>query len=234
MRDVGHDEAIAVDDDAIRDLYAYPSQRPWVRASMVATLDGVIRGADGDSRSIASPADRRLFSMLRLRADVVLVGAGTLRSVDYPPSRLPIAIVSSSLNLPPTLRLFTAATPMSPLPLVYTTAVALSGADPELAERAEIVVAGEATVDLRDVVADLDRRGLGRVHCEGGPRLLGSLVDADLLDELLLTVTPRLRGGDDSDHLLHGVAGLDRRLRFVGVLEEDGSVFLRATRAAPR
>lgn len=234
MHDVGrHGDATPLDDDAIRVIYDFPSQRPWVRASMVTTLDGVIRGADGDSRSIASAADRRVFSLLRLRADVVLVGAGTLRSVDYPPSRLPIAIVSRSLDLSPALRLFTAATPTSPRPIVYTSEASLVDADDALMLRADVVALGRTQVDLRGVVSDLATRELGRIHCEGGPQLLSGLVEAGLVDELLLTVTPRLRGGDDSDHLLHVGGGLSERLHFVSALEEDGSVFLRAVRPHP-
>lgn len=229
MRRIGSGEqSTPLDDEQIRAAYEFPDARPWVRASMVATLDGVVRGRDGDSRSIASAADRRVFSMLRLRADVVLVGAGTLRSVDYPPSRLPIAVVSNSLDLPPSLRLFADAGPDSPRTIVYTTAKAADRSDRSLAERVDVVATGEADVDLHGVVHDLAARGLGRVHCEGGPRLLSALADAQLIDEILLTVTPRLHGGED--HVLSVAGGLDQRYRIASLIEEDGSVFIRAIR----
>ena len=67
-------------EEELRACYAFPAERPWVRANMVGTLDGVMRGRDGRSTSISSAADRRVFSIARLAADVVLVGAGTLRA----------------------------------------------------------------------------------------------------------------------------------------------------------
>jgi len=81
-------------------------------------------------------------------------------------------------------------------------------------------------------VALLHDRGLGRILCEGGPTLLGALAVAGLLDELLLTVSPILLGGGPSEHILAVPGGLSPalRLRPVDVLEEDGSVFIRARR----
>lgn len=203
-----------------------------MRANMVSTLDGVMRGSDGTSRAISSAADQRVFSMLRAPADVILVGAGTIRAEDYHPSRTPIAIVTASLDLPPTLRLFSLRTEQSPRTIVLTTAAAASTAAPDLLAAADIVTCGETSVDLCAAVEALVERGLTRIHCEGGPRLLSDLAAAGLLDELLLTVTPLLHGGSASEHILSIAGGFDPPLRLVTdqVLEEDGSVFLRARR----
>lgn len=222
-------------DDEFRAAYGFPDVRPWVRGSMVSTLDGVMRGTDGTSRSIASAADRRVFSMLRWSADVILVGAGTIRDEDYRPSRLPIAIVTASLRLPLTLRLFSLRTPDTPRTLVLTTSAAISSAPAELLDIADVIACGESSVDLPTAVGVLDERGLSRIHCEGGPTLLGELAEVDLLDELLLTVTPVLQGGGADEHLLSVEGRLSMmRLEMAQVLEEDGSVFIRARRSAPR
>ena len=69
-------------DEDLLALYAAPST-PWTRANMVTTLDGRATGADGRSGSINSEADKRVFSVLRALASVVVVGAGTVRSEGY-------------------------------------------------------------------------------------------------------------------------------------------------------
>jgi 5-amino-6-(5-phosphoribosylamino)uracil reductase len=217
-------------DDALPDAFAFPDVRPWVRGSMVSTLDGAATGRDGSSRSIASPADRRVFSHLRLVADVVLVGAGTLRDERYPPSRRTVAVVTQRLHLPPDLPLFAQHDDEHPRPLVMTTESAAAAAPGWLTDVADVVGCGDGSVDLRRVVDALAERGLGRIHCEGGPKLLGSLARDGLLDELLLTVTPLLAGATSDEHILAVMGGFETpfRLDLTQVLEEDGTVFLRA------
>lgn len=240
MRRLSPEPETEVTDDDLPSAFDFPVAGAWpgdtwVRGSMVSTLDGVMRGADGTSRSIASSADQRVFSRLRLGADVVLVGAGTLRDEDYHPSRLPIAIVTASLRLPLTLRLFALRTPDTPRPLVLTTESSRDAAPAELLELADVIACGVESVDLGAAVGALAACGLRRIHCEGGPRLLGDLAAAGLLDELLLTLTPVLHGGPASEHIMSVDGGLSPALRMetVQVLEEDGSVFLRARRPAP-
>lgn len=216
----------------MRSAYDFPGQLPWLRGSMVSTLDGVMRGAGGTSRDIASEADQRVFSSLRAAADVVLVGAGTVRGEDYHPSRTPVAIVSAGLQLPMTLRLFALRTSQTPRPLILTSASALSRASSELLEVADVVACGDDVVELPVMLSTLHGHGFRRIHCEGGPRLLGDLAAEGMLDELLLTVTPMLHGGGASEHIMSVAGGLIPALRLTTtqVLEEDGSVFIRAQR----
>ncbi len=191
-------------------LYAHPvptGGRPWVRANMIASLDGAATGADGRSGSINGPADHRVFEVLRALADVVLVGAGTVRAEGYTelPVRadlvagrvargqspdLQLAVVSRSGDVPGAL--LDGPTP----PYVLTVA---DGAHVE-SLRARIgadrvLASGAGDVDLAAGLAALAAHGLPRVLAEGGPRLLGDLVDARLVDELCLTVGPVLVGG---------------------------------------
>lgn len=209
--------------------YAYPAALPWVRANMVTTLDGAIRGSDGRSKSISSPADQRVFNAARRACDVILVGAGTVRAEDYRPSSRTLALVSGRLDVPLTLRMFVEATESNPRPLVLTTdeAAAMAGAD--LRAVADVVPCGHGRVDLHRVIGVLVDRGLTRILCEGGPSLLSDLLALDLVDELLLTLSPLLAGAGPEDHLVHLPGGLDpeRRLTPVEVLEEDGTVLMR-------
>ena len=208
---------------------AFPADRPWIRAVMAVTLDGVMRGPDGGSRSIGTPADQRWFSALRREPDVLLVGAGTIRAEDYRPSRTVVAIVSSSLDLPPTLRMFAERTEAHPRPLVITTARAAERAPDHLRARVDVLPCGDDRVDLALARDALVGRGLSRIQCEGGPALLADVIAAGLLDELLLSITPRLVGGPGADHLLDRAGGLTPppRMTIASVQQDEGTVFLR-------
>jgi riboflavin biosynthesis pyrimidine reductase len=218
-------------DEDVRSAYAFPDHRPWVRANMVSTLDGTMRGPDGRSRSISSPTDQRVFAHARRDADAILVGAGTIRAEDYRPSVRTVAIVTRRLDLPLTLRMFTERTAEHARPIAFTTDDAAAHAPEELRAVIDIVGCGD-DVDLARVIAGLHDRGLGRVLCEGGPSLLGDLVSADLLDELLLTLVPSLLGGGPREHILDVAGGLDPALRLTPrlVLEEDGTVLMQMGR----
>jgi riboflavin biosynthesis pyrimidine reductase len=231
-----------LDDDALFAAYAYPEERLWVRANMVSSLDGAA-SLEGRSGGLSSPADKRVFRVLRALADVVLVGAGTVRAEGYAavlpketfperrvaagqPPTAAIAVVSRRLNLDAESALFTGAART----ILVTCAAAGERRIGTYSDVADVVVAGDDTVDLPAAVAALHERGLRRVLCEGGPALLRDLAAADCLDELCLTVSPQLRSGG-SPRILAGAA-LDpaRRLALTGLLVEDADVFLRYER----
>jgi riboflavin biosynthesis pyrimidine reductase len=228
--------------------YAYPEglTRPWVRANMVGTLDGAATASEtGLSGGISSRADMRVFGVLRGLADVVVVGGTTVRREGYGPARpkrgwaeareaegrgpVPaIAVVSGSLDLDPEAPLFTEARVRT---LVLTSRTAPPDRRAALAEVAEVVDAGEEDVDIPVAVGALAARGLPRVLCEGGPRLLAQVAGAGLLDELCLTVSPLLVAGDAPRVLRGAPLHPPAALRLGHVLEEDGWLFLRHVRA---
>ncbi|HEU5417484.1 MAG TPA: dihydrofolate reductase family protein [Streptosporangiaceae bacterium] len=202
--------------DQLARLYRYPAipaGGAWVRANMIASLDGAAELA-GRSGGLGGPADRELFQVLRALADVVLVGAGTARTEGYGPARpartLPaglvaglragrpaapaIAVVSGSLNLDPDAPLITGAAPDSAT-IVLTTETAPAARRAALAGRAEVITAGADRVSAGAAVAALASRGYQRILTEGGPRLLAGIAAEGLLDELCLTVSPVLAGG---------------------------------------
>ena len=82
----------------------YATSDPVLRLNFVATLDGAATGADGLSGSINSAADHRGFAAMRRAADVLLVGAGTVRAEEYGPARTPMVVVSRSGRRPETVR----------------------------------------------------------------------------------------------------------------------------------
>ena len=219
--------------DDLHDLYD-PGEHPCLRGGFVITTDGGI-AYDGDSRALQSPTDEAVFHALRAVADAVVVGAGTARSERYGPVRprpagqawrerhgrdaaLPLVIVSRALDLDPAARCFQD-------PAVVVTCEAADAARRDLlAGVADVLVAGDEQIDLPAAVAALHDRGLTRLLCEGGPRLLTGLLQAGLVDELCLTLTPLLLGS--APHLLTEGLACPRRLELRHLIDGDDGVLL--------
>ena len=181
---------------------------------MIASLDGGAT-SDGKAGGLAGPGDRALFALMRQAADVILVGAATVRIENYSGAQLsvsarqdrqrrgqdevpPIAVVTRSGNLAPTARLFTRT---EVPPLIITTSRFHDDAERRLGSVAEVIDASGSepdSVDSATVMKILSDRGLFRVLTEGGPLLLGTLITDRLLDELCLTVAPILVGGSSN------------------------------------
>lgn len=221
-------------DDELADHYAYPRDpdRPHLRVNFVSSLDGAV-SVDGVSGGLSSPADRRVFGLLRELCDVVLVGAGTARAERYRGARrasrvtgLPprIAVVSHRAELDPVGPLFTETT---------VPALVLTAPDAPAANVARLTEAG-AEVDTRgtapaDLLAALRERGLLRVLCEGGPSLLGTLAAAAAVDELCLSLSPLLVAGD-SGRIARGTHPMANRMRLAGLLHDHDMLLLRYQR----
>ncbi|MDN5853666.1 MAG: pyrimidine reductase family protein [Actinomycetia bacterium] len=231
------------DREALADAYAYPDGRTWLRANFVSTVDGAATGSNGVTASISPAVDQRVFALLRSLCDVILVGAGTTREEGYEPVRPdeidgelrdelglapvpPIAVVSASLNLPDAL-----IRPASQAPptIVFTTQNAPSERLAAVRAHCDVVVTGTHTVDVEAIRGLLSERGLNRILCEGGPSLFGALVEADSVDELCLTLAPRL-AADGASRIANGTVAVDRGLRLGHLLYEDDVLLARYTR----
>lgn len=216
-----------------------PPDRPWVVANFVVSPDGSV-STGGRVGGLSSPTDQHVFHLLRSAADVVLVGAGTVRAEGYGPHRptdeqrawrtgagltptAAMAVVSAGLRLDLDAALFTKAESRT---VVVTPAAADETARRRVAEVADVVVAGEEAVDLAAALRVFRERGSRVVLCEGGPMLLGELLAARLVDELCLTLAPMLVA--DPLRLLPDRALLaPHDMTLASVLEDDGHLFLR-------
>ncbi|HEX6405163.1 MAG TPA: dihydrofolate reductase family protein [Pseudonocardiaceae bacterium] len=199
--------------------------RPAVRLNMIASLDGAAT-VDGLSGGLGGPADHRVFAALRELADVVLVAAGTVRAERYGPSKVPLAIVTRSCALDLDAALFAEGART----IVLTVATAPPKAVAAAREVADVLVAGERTVDLHVALQLLGAAGYRSVLAEGGPSLNAQLAAADLIDELCLTIAPCLVGGD-SRRILAGPTAHMSRFALHTICEDDGYLFLRLRRA---
>ncbi|MFE3753087.1 pyrimidine reductase family protein [Nocardia tengchongensis] len=198
-------------DDDLAALYRYPAAaEPCVRANFVVSLDGAISTA-GSSRGLTSPLDQRVLKLLRSLADVVLVGASTIRVEDYIGIRIPesgqqrrkeqglqpippLAVVSGRADIDPKSRLLTDT--LVP-PIILTTTTAPTAAKRDLAAAgAQVIELGPDRVETAAIIDTLTGLGMHRILCEGGPSLAGQLAADDALDELCVTTAPVVVGGD--------------------------------------
>ncbi|WP_029287697.1 dihydrofolate reductase family protein [Cellulomonas sp. HZM] len=216
---------------------------PWVRANMISTLDGGATGPDHVTGSINGPADLRVFEALRTLADVVLVGAGTVRQERYGSLSLPAALAAErrARGRRETVELAVAtltgdvpdrllASDRPPYVLTTPGCPALDELRARVGDDHVVVTGGPDGVDLPAALDVLAADGLTRVVTEGGPTLLSALVAADLLDELFLTWSPVVVGGPaprvlDTAQWLRPV----RELRPVHLLHADGVLLGRWT-----
>jgi diaminohydroxyphosphoribosylaminopyrimidine deaminase/5-amino-6-(5-phosphoribosylamino)uracil reductase len=173
--------------------------RPWVRVKTAASLDGRTALVNGVSQWISGPLARRDGHRWRARACAVMAGIGTLQA-DNPrlnvreveTTRQPMrVVVDRHLEVAPDARVFEGGGVL----------VVCAREDPEKAARlreagAEVVVLPDAggKVDLAAMMRELARREWNEVHVESGNRLNGALLQAGVVDELLIYLAPHLLG----------------------------------------
>lgn len=217
-----------------------PPARPWLLVNMITSLDGAIT-VDDRSAGLGRPADKTMFSALRAVGDVILAGAGTVRAEGYGPP-LPTEVIRAArrargqaeaprlviatrrLDLDLTRPLFTEA---EAPPIVLTCAASPVELRAAASEVAEVIVTGEATVDLSAAMAELHERGVRTVTCEGGAHLNGDLLLDDLIDEWALTLSPLLVSGP-ADRAIEGpMPPSPRAMHLDWLLEGDGLLLTR-------
>ncbi len=193
-----------------------PPGRPWVGLCMVASLDGstVVEGRSG---ALSSPADVEVLQTLRSLADVIIVGAGTVRAEGYGPPRKPgqrVGVVTRTGRVDVSTPLFTSGAGFLILP---------EDADDV---SVDAVRAGVQRLDLQRAMEQIDA---SFVQAEGGAHLNAALAEADLIDELNLTVSPVLSGGD-GPRVMNGAMPLVRTMSLAHLLTEDDFLFTRYVR----
>ncbi|MDA8271103.1 MAG: dihydrofolate reductase family protein [Actinomycetota bacterium] len=178
-----------------------PDQRPWTRANFATTPNGVIKIA-GKSGGVSGPPDREVFNFLRANCDAILVGASTARveaySMPKPSSTRATAplliIVTNSFDISDNSSFLDEATS----PLIVTnsnTAEAKRSKIARLSPRATVVAFGKDSVDFPGLFAHLRSEGVRTLLFEGGPATFSQLLRQGLIDELCLTISPRIGNG---------------------------------------
>lgn len=242
---------IEAGDAKLSELYEHPvapDNLPHcrVRGNMIASLDG---GAmfDGKTAGLGGAGDQEIFSLMRYAADVIMVGAATVRAENYSGAQVPlphrrarqdrgqlevppIAVITRSGDLDPNALFFTRT---EVPPLVLTSSRSFSDTRTRLGSAAQVIDASRDApdeVDPETVLQKLAQRKLFRVLAEGGPSILGLFMQRFLLDELCVTVAPFMVGGAAS-RIVTGPAELRDRMRLAHVLSDDeGYLYTRYVR----
>lgn len=226
------------------EAYQHPAgPTPHVRVNMVSSADGAAT-LEGRVGALTGPADQRLLLLLRALADVLVVGAGTVRAEGYGSLAVPpelaslraeahqrpaprLVIPSRSLDLDLDGPAFRHA--VEP-PLLFTCSRAAADRVRRARAVAEVVLVGEDSVDLTAMVAHLADGGASRILCEGGPGVLAGMLADDLVDELCLAIAPVLACGPGSRITAGPRLDPPQRLRLAHVAERDDYLFLRYLR----
>jgi riboflavin biosynthesis pyrimidine reductase len=200
-----------------------PEDRPLVGMNFVATVDGRATIA-GRSGPIGSDTDTEMLVGLRSRFEAVMIGAGTMRVERYGPMGPLLVLVSGRLDLPWDAPIFTEDRGEA---LIFT---ASEAEPPETAATVE-VVRHEGAVNLREALRHLrQERGIRALLSEGGPQLHAQMQADGLVDDLFLTVAPKLSGGE-APRILEGSVPDVVGLELAWLLEEDGELFARYRRS---
>lgn len=221
-----------------------PDGRPWVLVNMITSIDGAV-SVEGRSGALGSSADKAVFDALRAVPDVILAGSGTVLAENYGPprpsadvqsvrrargqaARPRLAISSATLRIGPESRVFD---DPSNRPVIITSSEAPAARVEQLKAHADLLVAGQGQrVDIGLALRRLRaEHGVRVVLCEGGPTLNGSLVACDAIDELCISLSPVLAGGESPRLVAGGPPGL-RPMILDRVLEADGMLFCRYLR----
>lgn len=230
----------SVDLDELREelRFSAPDARPCTLVNFVASVDGraTIQGKSG---RLGDDGDGAIFHLLRERVDAILAGTGTLATERYgrlirtdearerrvkaglPPEPLAL-VVTRSGRVPTEIPLFQ--TP-------DTRALVFTGAEmapTDCPADVEVIQLDPGELTLVTVLRKLrQQRGVETLLCEGGPTMFGALLREQLVDELFLTVAPKLVGGQGPT-IATGPELAEPAAATLGwALERNGSLFLR-------
>ena len=240
---------LTVTDDELVQLYAYPAEldRVRIRVNFVSSIDGAV-SVDGRSGGLGTDADHAVFTTLRDLADAVLVGASTVSAEDYGGVKVsdrartarrdrgqaevpPVVIVSGSAAVEPG---WSVITDTEVPPVVVVSAAADADRVRALRDAGARVEQLDGDVTGDGVVAVLDRLGLRRVLCEGGPGLFSTLLADDVVDEVCLTTSPVVTAGD-AGRIATSESATPRAMSPAHVLlDDDGTVLVRWVRDRTR
>lgn len=172
-----------------------PPRSDWVRLNLIGTVSGAATGPDGTSESITNPADRMILRAIRSLADVVVVGAASVRAEGYVVPRIAtLAVVSRTGDF--SGRTLASGSNHGPI-LVLCPAASVDRVRATVDDPSVRIIAVPDNVGSLEAAAIIDAlraEGLASIVCEGGPDIAAQLVASGVVDELCLTTSPRLNG----------------------------------------
>lgn len=219
-------------------------KRPHVSVNMAMSLDGRISTRRRERITLGTKHDRYLMDVLRAQSDAVIVGAGTLRHDGFPvlvrdqgvrakriakgrPPHPVNVILSRSLLLPQNRSFFLR---QDTDKIVFTTHLAPKARVKRIERLAEVIVLRRRTVSPTAVLDILQKRGMKRVLVEGGGEIHFAFLREDAVDDIYVTLTPRLIGGVGAPSLLDGKGFLrdtHKKLKLISQRRVGDELFLK-------
>lgn len=221
-------------------LSRFERGRPWVRMKVAASLDGKTALANGESQWITSEAARKDGHLWRMRADAIMTGIGTvikdnpqlnvrLPDVIRQPKRI---VVDSQLKTPIDARV---------LENGGNTWIFSANSSPYKIEAMEekgvkvfSVINDTGRVDLSDMMKVLAEEEINEVHVEAGATLNGALIQAGVVDEMLIYLAPCFLGSGRNMVSLNDIANLADKISFefheICAIENDIRIIARLTK----
>ena len=229
--DISNDSGDPADLYAKLELPEPPRGRPYTYVNMVSTVDGkILIGPRGSTaKGVGGPTDQMLMRRLEENADCGMVGAGTLRpgNVIYP-ARIWRAVITRSGVLPLQNRFFTDAPGKA---IVFAPENLPSEHRAELEREAHLRLAGAESVDVSAAVGILGAEfGVRRLLLEGGADLNSDFFLSGLVDELFITIAPKVKGGEQLPTPVEGPGFPEREfaaLRLVSIYRDGDELYLR-------
>jgi 2,5-diamino-6-(ribosylamino)-4(3H)-pyrimidinone 5'-phosphate reductase len=183
--------------------------RPYVILSAAVSLDGKIATKSKDS-ALSSKQDKIRFHKLRAKVDAILVGINTVKiddpllTVRYAKGKNPIRVILDSSGV------ISSKSKIIKTCHVIPTIIAVSKKIPKknLARLGKyplkIIIAGQKKIDAKKLLKILQKQNIKTVLLEGGGTLNWEFIHKGLVDELIVTVAPRILGGKDATTLVEG------------------------------
>jgi len=212
--------------DRLGELYRPPAP-DWVRLNLITSVSGSAAGSDGTSETLTNPVDRLLLRVIRDLADVVLVGAASVRAEGYfVPRHSALAVVTGSGDF--SGHRITSTGTRGEL-IILCPDSAQQRVRETLGDTAATIIPVadvDGRLDSAAIIAALHSQGYRSIVCEGGPSLAAQMLNDGRIDEICLTTTPLVNG--TSLPLFGAAAITERRLTLNSLMTDDaGCIYAR-------
>lgn len=211
-------------------IHALKHKRPYIVVKVAQSLDGMITTHKGQQGWITGQQSKKFVQDLRKKMDGVLVGSGTL-TIDDPllnvrnlKSKQPTRIIlSQSLKVSPSAAVLKS---VGGKVIFFTSRESFKNSNKKLLshQNVEIITVGKKgnLLDLSEVMDELYQRGIHRLLVEGGQKVFSSFADADMADEYLFLVAPKIVGSKG----LSAFSGISKSFKILKEIRNIGDDLL--------
>ena len=184
--------------------------RPYIILSAAITIDGKL-GIKNKKTKLSSKSDKIRVHKLRTKVDAIIIGKNTVRvddpllTVRHVKGKNPIRIILDSLGtIKSNSRIIQTCNDVSTI-IVVSESISTRNLQRLKKFPLQIIVCGNTTVDIIRLLKILLKKGIKKIVLEGGGTLNWAFIKKQLIDEIIITMTPYILGGNDSISLVEGL-----------------------------